>query len=262
MPGFSGIAPIRDVTFYRSTDSLNRVPTNIPRDATTVSLESNQITKIKSRDFQNLAYCIELHLQYNSISEIGDDAFVGLNSLQKLYLDSNLLTVLTTNMFLHLATLIELDLSNNVLSWIKNGAFNGLENLEVLHLHANKIASIGISGFQDLEKLTYLSMNENQLTDIVPGLFQGLVSLRYLRLEGNELATLRESDFSNFPRPLNISLSYLQGPWNDDNRWRCTQSLCWLKKEEEIGTIFFSGRKPVCANDGNWERMRCQPEGE
>ena len=262
LPGSSGIAPIRDIAFYGSSDSLNSVPADISRDATMVSLETNQITKIKSRDFQNLTYCVELYLQYNSISEIDEDAFFGLSSLQKLYLDSNLLTVLKANMFLHLTALIELDLSNNDISWIMNGAFRGLGNLEILHLHSNRITLIEIDGFENLDKLVYLSMNGNQLTEIMPGIFRGLVSVKALRLEGNEFASLRESDFADFPRPLNLSLSYAQGPWGDDNPWRCTQSLCWLRKEEEIGTIFFSGRKPVCSNDGYWNRMWCQPDSE
>ena len=121
------------------------------------------------------------------------------------YLRGNKISSIKTSMFLHLTKCTELDLSNNSISKIEPGAFKGLKNLEILDISRNQ--------------LTWLNVDT----------FSGLYSLELLNLHSNGLVTLTLGVFRDFPRPFKLNLA--------KNPFRCNSSLCWLKEENNKGTV-------------------------
>ena len=127
-----------------------------------------------------------------------------------------------------------------------------------LILSHNKISEIEPGAFSDLPSLSRLMINGNQLHNITADMFEGLAVLTELYLNNNKLVGIDSGVLAELPRPLSLSLNL--GIEEDANMLQCDSDLCWLKQEENAGSITWSrhGYPPVCANAVNWTTWVCQ----
>ncbi|XP_054623703.1 leucine-rich repeat-containing protein 3B [Dunckerocampus dactyliophorus] len=82
------------------------------------------------------------------------------NDTRRVYLDFNLLTSVPANAFIGLSHLVELDLSHNDISQLEPGAFRGLgSSLQFLDLSANKLVHFNPDSFEGLRARANLTNN-------------------------------------------------------------------------------------------------------
>lgn len=150
----------------------------------------------------------------------------------------NAYTTIPANSFSHLSQCIRLGLCCHQIVTVEVGAFNGLVSLEHLHLGINNISVLHL------------------------GVFEGLWSLEKLWLHSNKMVSLDPEVLMNLPRPLQLGMSY---PSNfEDNQWDCS-TLCWLKNEEQHGTVTWPNEmnimRPICS-DSPWDGLQCPQRGD
>ena len=98
---------------YRYTGRhLTQVPTDIPA----VSLTWNDITDIRPGAFSHLSQCTQLDLDMNELSYIRADMWIGLGSLDILYLNENNRETIESGTFASLAKLTRLILEDTSLA--------------------------------------------------------------------------------------------------------------------------------------------------
>ncbi|XP_038588217.1 toll-like receptor 13 [Micropterus salmoides] len=177
---------------------LTAIPDDIPRNATSLDLSSNQILNINRTDLRCLSKLIDVLLQYNLISHIDDGAFADLVELRFLIMDDNELTNLTDNMFQGLSKLVFLSLYNNKISFISPVSFESLVSIETVYLGANLL---------------------QQITDIAP-------ILKLSTLKGLYLAYNKFDSFQSDDLPLNVSnLEVLQLSMNPLRKFSITTDI-------------------------------------
>ncbi|XP_039677457.1 toll-like receptor 13 [Perca fluviatilis] len=145
--------------------SLTAIPDDIPRNASSLDLSSNSISKITGTDFKYLPKLIYAGLEFNLISHIDDGAFADLEKLKVLFLFNNNLTKVTDNMFQGLSELVMLSLESNRISYISPVAFQSLVSLEELDLGSNYLQQItDVAPIFKLPTLNELCLRNNNFT--------------------------------------------------------------------------------------------------
>ena len=259
-----------DGQYYAYAPNMTEVPTDIPREATLVNLEYNEISALRKNDFFHLTQCTRLELGHNSIAEIEAGAFLGLNELDTLELDHNQLTsvrgdmweglvvlqrlvlswnnikVIPEHAWTGLSSLKVLDLGPNDIAEIAPRALEGLENLESLILFANDIKTVNDTMLEGLTSLKDLNLNDNDLNFIAPGTFSNLPNLESLAIPNNELTTVSLDMFRSIGHPAKLELLIHANPFY------CDERLCWLKEGEKEGWLDYDSRTqryaPSCSN--------------
>ncbi len=279
--------------FYRVWWGLTEVPRDIPAEALFIQLWGNEITHIPTGVFRHLTQCTRLWLGSNKISSVEKDDLMGLVSLRELslannkisslgagtfdrltqcrelLLSSNDITVLTPGLFLHLTQLYRLDLGLNKIIDLTPGSLDGLQRLRVLYLEGNRLTAIRRHMFAGLNFLQQISIGNNKISTIEGGTWDSVQELTQLTLFRNNLTTLSPDLFTNLLRyfPLNLAMSSISSISSIDNPWDCS-SLCWLKHEEQLGTVGFAARPyvsslpPRCTDGTVWETLQCGDPGE
>ncbi len=268
---------------------LTEVP-NIPNPEGTieVDLKYNLISTLMTDDFKDLNKCTDLDLDNNRISTIETGAFHGLNSLRKLMLCYNKFTELNHGMFQGLQSLELLILTGNKISHISDDTFSempklyllavsnnflqilnptmftALPVLEYLFCYTNKITRIVGGTFLNLTNLKDLNLRHNKLTTIRPAMFEGLISLKMLKLDSNKISAIEPYSFRCLPQPIILSLCFMRSG-DDRNRLVCNTSICWLKRQENVGSISWgkhknSAYKPCYTGGMTWDGLWC-PQG-
>jgi Leucine-rich repeat (LRR) protein len=102
---------------------------------------SNNISRIENGTFARQSNLTLLVLNLNQIIQLDEDAFIGLNSCNRLTLLGNNITELPGRIFNNVPTLRVIDLEENQLKRIENGTFSELE-LTGLYLEYNEINEI------------------------------------------------------------------------------------------------------------------------
>ena len=277
-----------DREYWKTHLGITSVPTDIPADALEVYIFRNSITKIEANMFSELSQCERLDLHSNQISDIQPGAFQGLTSIitidlsnnqisqlrpgifeelktvTELYLSHNQISELRPGTFEGLSALTLLYLSTNQISQLKPGIFSGLSSLTTLWLHQNQISELRQGTFNELLSLTELRLNNNNVERISPLIFCGLDSLQKLYLYDNKLTRLSADVFNHLPRPLMLGL-YTRYSGHLE-LLICDSELCWLKKEEQQGTIkwyAYQGTEysPRCAYGVDWDTWDCDETG-
>ena len=234
-----------DQKYYKTIQGLTTIPTDIPADALEVYLDYNNIIRIEANVFSHLSKCSYLYLHNNWITEMEPGAFNGLVSLNVL------------NLY-----------ANNI-NKIYPGAFTGLDSLDILELGNNDITDLEDNTFADLKNLKELSLFGNDLTILCPGMFCGLNSLKELFLYDNRLTRLSADVFNHLPRPLQLAL-YVNTTYSQPKHPEllvCDSELCWLKKEEQQGTItwfiwYSVEYPPKCAGGVDLDTWDCNVTGD
>ncbi len=134
---------------------------------------------------------------------------------------------------------------------------------EEVYLWGNKITRVPANIFSHLHDCQILSLVGNLIITIEIGAFNGLYSLKELGLAENDIDTLDPQLLRNLPRPLTLELSYPNS--FVDRPWRC-DTLCWLKLEEQRGTVNWTSfedetNHPECRRPLYWDTLECTAQG-
>ncbi|CAM9735669.1 unnamed protein product [Pylaiella littoralis] len=133
----------------------------------------------------------ELELSYCGITDddLGDvegclDVF-GRATATRVFLRFNYLTNLPEDLFEGLGSLDRLYVNNNALNSLPAEVFQALGKLEILNLNGNALTSLSGSLFHGLGQLEHLWINDNLLTTLPAEIFDGLGQLISLDLRLN-----------------------------------------------------------------------------
>lgn len=138
---------------------VERLPDQIPMDAT------------------------QLYLDGNDIRAVGSHAFIGRKRLKVLFLNASNIDIIHNRTFNGLRELELLHLEDNVIRELHGYEFEGLDGLRELYLHGNRITSIHNGTFLSMPKLTILSLDHNRLVQFP--VWQFSLSLNKLSLASN-----------------------------------------------------------------------------
>ncbi|PBC31379.1 Protein toll [Apis cerana cerana] len=118
----------------------NKLPDQIPMDATRLYLDGNDLRLVSSH------------------------AFIGRKKLKVLFLNASNIEIVQNRSFNGLRDLEDLHLQDNKIRELKGHEFEGLDALRLLYLHRNRISSIGNDTFSTLRSLRILRLEGNRLT--------------------------------------------------------------------------------------------------
>ncbi len=141
----------------------------------------------------------------NNIKKVPSNFFVGLPSLDTVYLNINVIFEIVDGAFTGVSSLMRLQLGKNNLEIIRKYMFQGLFNLRILVLVRNQIFMIEGKSFSDLR------------------------SLRGLYLFDNNLQTISSEIFHPVNHPSGLIEFEIE-----DNPLFCDSSLCWLLQSSWI----------------------------
>ncbi|KAL2717613.1 toll-like receptor Tollo [Vespula squamosa] len=120
----------------------NKLPEQIPMDATRLYLDGNDLRVVSSH------------------------AFIGRKKLKVLFLNSSNIEIVQNRSFNGLRDLEDLHLQDNRIRELRGHEFEGLDALRQLHLQRNQLVSIGNDTFAPLRSLRVLRLQSNRLTTL------------------------------------------------------------------------------------------------
>lgn len=123
---------------------VEKLPEQIPMDATQLYLDGNDLRALQSHAFIGRKRLKILFLNNSNIEVIHNRTFNGLRELEILNLHENRLVELNGYEFEGLEGLREIFLQHNRLSYIGNRTFYGLRQLRVLKLDHNRIVEYSV----------------------------------------------------------------------------------------------------------------------
>ena len=179
--GLSNCATVRDFRALTSLDLSNNAP------ALALSMPINSL---KIGDFAGLIALTELDIDGQSLTELPNFIFDGLDTLQTLKLEGNQIASWDASLLTPLTALTTLNLRANSLPVVPSLA--GLTALTSIDLSANLIATVPSPPFTGLAALTSIDLSANLLTaaGLPASAFAALGSLDTVRLNDNKLASL------------------------------------------------------------------------
>ncbi|KAM9456807.1 toll-like receptor 5 [Clarias gariepinus] len=169
-------------------------------------------------------YITYLDLTLNYISEIHENSFNGLETLQILRIQQQQRRLtLRNNAFIGLSSLTTLDLAYNMNLQVDPGAFNGLINLQILNLTECTLSDSILSGdyLRPLVSLEQLSLSGNNIHKLRPAsFFINMSKLHIVDVSRNWINSLCEEDLFHF-QGKNFTLLKLQDikMWDMNPYW-------------------------------------------
>lgn len=215
----AGAAPA-EVSVDCASRKLLTVPDDVPRDATTVKLSYNLLTRVKRNDVEHLTKLRFLELRSNEIAHIDDGSFVHMRSLTMLQLSLNKLSALTARLLQGLSNLTHLDLSSNLIAFIHPSAFKDLPSLQTAVLDGNRLKEMAdLRPLLSLPKLRNLTISSNLFTSFQSKdlLLDRPSSLRVLDVS-HSLFEAFSISAATFPQLEMIDLSQSAFTWNLTDR--------------------------------------------
>ena len=120
-----------------SSSNFNSIPSEIPDDAVSIDLSSNDFTSVDDDDLTRFTSLQSFDLDRNQISDITSNAFMGLSNMIELILSRNKLAALPPISALA-SSLTILDLSFNQITDLTANTFAGFSALTTLVLKSNQ----------------------------------------------------------------------------------------------------------------------------
>ncbi|CAG9533483.1 unnamed protein product [Cercopithifilaria johnstoni] len=152
--------------------------------------------------FFSALFIKKLDLSYNSITDIDENSFLGMNNvLQELILHHNNLTQLPSKALTPLSALLRLDLSNNSIGDIEaEHAFPKLSKLYDVSLANNRICQIHTNAFDNIKNsVQTINLGRNCLKEVPAQAIRGFKQLMALHLHNNNINSLGALSFLNLP---------------------------------------------------------------
>ncbi|XP_060859925.1 leucine-rich repeat-containing protein 15-like isoform X3 [Metopolophium dirhodum] len=180
-------------------------------------LSDNPIEMVYPHTFEVLNATIELALGSNNTQlHLHKNAFIGLDSLEKLNLIGVNVTILERPFMIGLPNLVELKIKGFI-QHIAFDAFVEIPNIKRLLISNCSIQSVSMDSFYGIYNLEHVDLSYNQLQELPPGLFDQQLSLKELILNNNQLIDLPDDIFKTTS---NLKLIRL-----DMNSLHCTCSM-------------------------------------
>ncbi|RCN52637.1 leucine Rich repeat-containing domain protein [Ancylostoma caninum] len=168
-----------------------------------------------------------LDLAFNKLSEITEETFAGLESLQHLNLESNNIKKITPGAFAGIPLLL-LWLPNNCLSSITPTTFQGALFLRQLSLANNNIKNIEPLSFNHLANLHTVDLASNKIQSLQQGAIQGSDHLT-VRLQENPMVCSQDGfHVMNGPQAINLTTepnNICKTNWQEDSSDVCPKAL-------------------------------------
>jgi hypothetical protein len=163
-------------------------------DATNLSMEFCNISRIHPYSFSVLKNVRDLRLSSNRIGSLPDGLFESIHNLDFLDLSWNQLTSLSAAPFRRGQRVKELRVHNNSIEQIEESLFDRITMLTNVDLSTNKLASLPASISQQ-SLLTTIILMENNLTAVENGTFKGLSLVQELNLMRNQISVIESGAF-------------------------------------------------------------------
>jgi len=177
-------------------------------------LSNNPIEMVHPHTFEVLNATIELALGTNNTKlQLHQNAFIGLDFLEKLNLIGVHVKSLERSFLIGLPNLVELKIEGSI-QHIAFDAFVEIPNIKRLTISNCSIQSVSMDSFYGIYNLEHLDLSYNQLQELPPGLFNQQLSLKELILNNNQLIDLPDDLFK--------TISNLQLIQLDMNSLHCT----------------------------------------
>ncbi|XP_075910138.1 matrix-remodeling-associated protein 5-like [Petromyzon marinus] len=173
-----------------------------------------------------------INLGYNSIAQLGAEAFANLGALELLMLHSNNIQSLPANVFKDLGSMQVLKMSYNKVKVINRETFHGMGAIVRLHLDHNKIEFVHPDAFGGLSTLRLLHLEGNLLRQLHPNTFVTFFLLDHVRVSAIRHLHLSDNDLESLPRDMMAYLGGLESLYLHGNPWACDCSLRWLLEWE------------------------------
>lgn len=127
-----------------SSGYVEKLPEQIPMDATQLYLDGNDLRAVQSHAFIGRKRLKVLFLNNSNIDTIHNRTFNGLKELEVLHMDGNKLKDLRGHEFEGLDGLRELFLEHNRIASIHNSTFQLMRQLRILRLDHNRITTYNV----------------------------------------------------------------------------------------------------------------------
>ena len=128
---------------------------------------------------------------HNSISRVEDNAFIGMDKLEHLYLNDNKIKDIRSELWTGLTSLRWLLLSNNSIARLPDAGFQGLSKLTDLWLYGNDLKQVTSQAWVGLHSLKALFLEKNKITSLPANAFGGLDKLKEVHLHGNKITEIK-----------------------------------------------------------------------
>ncbi|KAM8804832.1 immunoglobulin superfamily member 10 [Eudromia elegans] len=172
---------------------FSAVPARIPAGARRINLGYNSLLQLTEKDFSGLEKLELLMLHSNEINSIPDKVFRDLHSLQVLKMSYNKVRVLQRDAFHGLKSLARLHMDHNRIEFVHPNVFYGLTSLRLVHLEGNLLKQLHPDTFVTLRyieifkasSIKQIYLSDNLLTSLPQEVFSHLSELESIYLHGN-----------------------------------------------------------------------------
>ncbi|XP_026710744.1 immunoglobulin superfamily member 10 [Athene cunicularia] len=153
----------------------------------------NSLLQLTQTDFSGLEKLELLMLHSNEINTIPDKVFSDLHSLQVLKMSYNKVRVLQQDVFYGLKSLVRLHMDHNKIEFVNPNVFYGLTSLRLVHLEGNLLKQLHPDTFVTLcysqifkiSFMRHIYLSDNMLTSLPQEMFSYLSELESIYLHGN-----------------------------------------------------------------------------
>ncbi|KAI8490298.1 hypothetical protein Bbelb_320360 [Branchiostoma belcheri] len=200
-----------------------------------VAIKGHPFHVLSQKSLAPLKHSVVLTLALidGKITDVENNTFSGLPSLESLSLDSNRLTKVKQTWFIGLEKLFELILSNNSIKQVEPGSFVHFTRLQKLDLENNLLQVVDPAWLFGLKGSMPMLMNLglNAISSIAPRSFHH-IKLFWLDLSGTDLSSLDDAVFrgQSWLGRLRVSSGMLSSV-HQVNQHRMTWSLHWLAND-------------------------------
>ncbi|KGL75552.1 Immunoglobulin superfamily member 10, partial [Tinamus guttatus] len=171
-----------------------------PRTVRRINLGYNSLLQLTETDFAGLEKLELLMLHSNEISSIPDKAFCDLHSLQSYSTN----TAFKNNSSYWEKSLARLHMDHNRIEFVHPNVFYGLTSLRLVHLEGNLLKQLHPDTFITLRYIEIFKVS----------------SIKHIYLSDNLLTSLPQEMFSH--------LSELESIYLHGNPWACDCNLHWF----------------------------------
>nr|XP_046262718.1 relaxin receptor 1 isoform X2 [Scatophagus argus] len=196
----------RDLELDCDSTQLRDIPV-VAINVTMMSLQRNQLQKLRANAFFKYQSLQKLYLQHNRIQDVSPDAFRGLYNLTRLYLSYNKISVLMPGVFQDLHKLEWLILENNNIHQMSTMTFSGLNSLVLLVLLNNSLTTLD-DICREMPRLNWLDLEGNLIESIGNGSLRSCSMLTVLVLQRNRISHIHEQAFSVLQKLGELNISY------------------------------------------------------